>query len=193
MTDLNLFKRIWQRSMIWLACQDTLREWIEGSDRLASLAKRFVAGPDVAAARLKAEDLAASHIHSSIYYLGEYVDSAKLVEENVRGIFAAIEHFAHTKHDWFISVDPTQIGCSMSDELGWANAQRIGEAVKALPDAKAHPMMIDMEDASVVVLAKLHIRSKINAIVVCSGWVAPGVTFRHNPLHREKERTPACG
>ncbi len=150
MTDLNLFKRIWQRSMIWLACQDTLREWVEGSDRLASLAKRFVAGPDVAAARLKAEDLAASHIHSSIYYLGEYVDSAKLVEENVRGIFAAIEHFAHTKHDWFISVDPTQIGCSMSDELGWANAQRIGEAVKVLPDAKAHPMMIDMEDASVV-------------------------------------------
>ena len=36
MTDLNHFKRIRQRSMIWLACQDTLRERIEGSDRLAS-------------------------------------------------------------------------------------------------------------------------------------------------------------
>lgn len=150
MTDVNLLKRLWQRSMIWLACRDDLRERIEGSDRLASLAKRFVAGPEVAAAQQKADELAASHLHTSIYYLGEYVDSANLVEDNVRGILAAIEQFAQTKLDWFISVDPTQIGCSISQELGWANAQRIGDAVKALPDAQTHPMMIDMEDASVV-------------------------------------------
>jgi proline dehydrogenase len=150
MTDFNFIKRTWQRSMIWLACRDDLRARIESSDRLAGLARRFVAGPDVAAARRTAEEFAAAHIHTSVYYLGEYVDSAELVEENVTGILAAIEQFRQTDLNWFISVDPTQIGCSISDELGWANAQRIGDAVKALPDAQAHPMMIDMEEAGVV-------------------------------------------
>ncbi|MBI5960090.1 MAG: proline dehydrogenase family protein [Chloroflexi bacterium] len=150
MTDFNLIKRTWQRSMIWLACRDNLRERIEGSDRLAALAKRFVAGSDVTAARHKAEELAAARIHTSVYFLGEYVDSAELVEENVKGILAAIEQFGQTNLDWFMSVDPTQIGCSISDELGWANAQRIGEVIKTIPNAQAHPMMIDMEDARVV-------------------------------------------
>jgi proline dehydrogenase len=150
MTTIPLIKRAWQRSMIWLACRDGLRARIEGSQRLTSLAGRFVAGPDVAVARRKAEELAAAHIHASIYYLGEYVDSAELVEENVTGILTAIEHFGPTDLDWFISVDPTQIGYSISEELGWANALRIGAAVKALPDPQAHYMMVDMEDASVV-------------------------------------------
>jgi proline dehydrogenase len=150
MTTSNLFKRTWQQSMIWLACRDDLRERVEGSARLAALASRYVAGPDVAAARRKAEELAAAHIHTSVYYLGEYVDSAELVDDNVTGILAAIEQFEQTDLVWFISVDPTQIGYSMSSELGWTNAQRIGAVVKAAADAPAHPVMIDMEDASVV-------------------------------------------
>ena len=150
MTTFNPIKRTWQRSMIWLACRDGLRGRIESSDRLAALAKRFVAGPDVAAARRKAEELAAAHIHTSVYYLGEYVDSAELVEENVAGILAAVEHFGQTDLNWFISVDPTQIGYSISSELGWTNAQRIADVVKVVPDAQAHPVMIDMEDARVV-------------------------------------------
>lgn len=150
MSTFTPVKRVWQRSMIWLACRDDLRARIEGSDRLAALARRFVAGPDVAAAQHKAEELAAARICASIYYLGEYVDSADLVEENVNGILAAIEQFGQTDLAWFMSVDPTQIGCSISDDLGWTNAQRIGETVKALPNAQAHPMMVDMEDASVV-------------------------------------------
>jgi proline dehydrogenase len=150
MTTSNLIKRTWQRSMIWLACRDDLRERVESSERLAALASRYVAGPDVVAARRKAEELAAAHIHTSVYYLGEYVDSAELVEENVTGILAAIEHFGQTDLDWFISVDPTQIGYSISSELGWTNAQRIGAVVKEAADAQAHPVMIDMEDASVV-------------------------------------------
>jgi proline dehydrogenase len=150
MTTFNPIKRTWQRSMIWLACRDGLRERIENSDRLAALAGRFVAGPDVAAARRKAEELAAAHIHTSIYYLGEYVDSAELVEENVAGILTAIEHFGQTNLNWFVSVDPTQIGYSIASELGWTNAQRIGDVVKEVPDAQAHPIMIDMEDARVV-------------------------------------------
>ena len=150
MIVLNPIKRTWQRSMIWLACRDDVRERVESSDRLVALARRFVAGPDVEAARRKAEELATVRIDTSVYYLGEYVDSAELVEDNVTGILAAIEHFGQTDLDWFISVDPTQIGYSISTELGWTNAQRIGDVVKALPDAPAHPVMVDMEDASVV-------------------------------------------
>jgi proline dehydrogenase len=150
MTAFNPIKRVWQRSMIWLACRDDLRQRIETSDWLAALARRFVAGPDVAAAWRKAEELAAVRIRASIYYLGEYVDSTELVAENVSGILTAIERFGQTNLDWFMSVDPTQIGYSISSELGWTNAQRIADAVKALPDAESHPVMIDMEDASVV-------------------------------------------
>ena len=150
MMSFNPLKRAWQSSMIWLACRDDLRERIQGSDRLTALASRFVAGPDVDAAQRKADELAAAGIHTSIYYLGEYVDAAELVEDNVVGILAAIERFAATDLDWFISVDPTQIGYSVSEEMGWTNAQRIAEAVKAIPNAARHPMMVDMEDAEVV-------------------------------------------
>jgi proline dehydrogenase len=150
MTFLSPFKRVWQRSMIWLACRDDVRERVESSKRLTALAQRFVAGSEVDAARRKAEEFAAARIHTSIYYLGEYVDSAELVEDNVTGILAAVDHFGQTGLDWFMSVDPTQIGYSISDELGWTNAQRIGDRVKALADAGAHPVMVDMEDASVV-------------------------------------------
>lgn len=150
MTTANPFKRAWQWSMIKLACRDDLRRRIEGSRRLTSLAGRFVAGPDVAAAQGIAAQLAAEHIRTAVYFLGEYVDSAELVENNVTGILAAIEQFDQTDLDWFISVDPTQIGYSISQELGWANAQRIGAAVKAVRNPQAHYVMVDMEDASVV-------------------------------------------
>ena len=150
MATNSLFKRGWQRTMIWLACQDGLRTRIEGSARLAALSRRYVAGADVATARRRAADLAAAGITTSIYYLGEYVATPELVEDNVTGILAALAGFGPADLDWFISVDPTQIGYSIAEEPGWANAQRIGEAVKALPDAASHPMMIDMEDASVV-------------------------------------------
>lgn len=149
-TISNFGKRMWQRSMIGLADRDKLRRRIESSDRLAGLAGRFVAGPDVGAARRKAEEFDAAHICSSIYYLGEYVNSAGLVEENVTGILTAIETFGQTDLEWFISVDPTQIGYSISAELGWTNAQRISETLKTIRDAQKHYMMVDMEDASMV-------------------------------------------
>jgi proline dehydrogenase len=144
----NLGRRIWQRTMIRLACHDGLRTRVESSDRLVALAGRFVAGPDVATAQRKAEEFAQAGIHASIYYLGEYVDSEALVEENVKNIIAAIEHFSQTNLDWFISVDPTQIGYSISDELGWTNAQRIGAAMANAPEGRY--IMVDMEDASYV-------------------------------------------
>ncbi len=147
---MSLFKRVWQSSMIWMARRDDLRQKVQGSRRLEALAGRFVAGPDVTAAQRKAEELAAARIASSIYFLGEYVDSAALVEDNVTGILAAIAQFGPTSLDWFMSVDPTQIGYSISPELGWTNAQRVAAAVQALPDPQAHTMMVDMEDASVV-------------------------------------------
>jgi proline dehydrogenase len=146
----NPFKRVWQSSMIWMARREDLRQKIQSSSRLEALARRFVAGSDVAAAQRKAEELAAAKLQASIYFLGEYVDSAELVEDNVKGILAAIEHFAPTNLNWFISVDPTQIGYSISPELGWTNAQRISAAVQALPDPQAHYIMVDMEDAGVV-------------------------------------------
>jgi proline dehydrogenase len=141
---------MWQQAMIWLACRDSLRYRMESSRRLAALAKRFVAGGDPAAAKVTADSFARARMGTSIYYLGEYVNSPELVEDNVKGILSAIDCFGPTDLDWFISVDPTQIGCSISDDLGWTNAQRIADVVKALPNAQAHPMMIDMEDASVV-------------------------------------------
>ncbi|MBN1680439.1 MAG: proline dehydrogenase family protein [Anaerolineae bacterium] len=144
----NLGKRLWQRTMISLACREGLRTRIEGSDRLTALAERFVAGPDVEAAQRKAEAFAEAGIHTSIYYLGEYVDTEARVEDNVQHIIAAIEHFSHTGLDWFISVDPTQIGYSINEDLGWANAQRIGAALADLPAGRY--MMLDMEDASYV-------------------------------------------
>jgi proline dehydrogenase len=91
--------------------------------------------------------LGARKIASSLYYLGEYVESPAAIEENVAQIAEAIRQLDRSPWDVQISIDPTQIGYVHSDALGEANALRIARLAAAKPTASRRPLlMLDMED-----------------------------------------------
>ena len=88
---------------------------------------------------------------TSLYYLGEYVESPAAIEENVVQLTAAIEQLGQSNLDVHISIDPTQIGYAHSNALGEANALRLGKLIAAQPAAGRRRLaMLDMEDFSVV-------------------------------------------
>jgi proline dehydrogenase len=134
--------------MIWLATNKAIRRMAQHGRWTGALAGRFVAGGDLAAARRRIDDLRQDGIVASIYYLGEYVTTRDLVEQNVLGIMDAIESFPKAASPHFLSIDPTQIGYSISDDLGCQNALRIGHALAERGNMRF--LMIDMEDSSYV-------------------------------------------
>jgi proline dehydrogenase len=140
--------RLWQRSMIRLARNDAVRTFMQQNRWSSALAGRFVAGKDLAAARRKIEELRQQGVIASIYYLGEYVTSQDLVEQNVRRIIDVIESTGPAESSAFLSIDPTQIGYSISEETGRSNALRIGHAFVGRKSMRF--IMIDMEDSSYV-------------------------------------------
>ena len=85
---------------------------------------------------------------SSFYYMGEYVDDAVLIRENVEQLHAVIEAAAMAKVALHVSVDPTQVGSMLSWELCDENTSVLARAVAA-HGAPGSVLMLDMEDASV--------------------------------------------
>ncbi len=145
---MNLTKAAWQRGMITLARSERLTHSMQGSKRLTKLTTRFIGGTDSASVRARMAHLKEQGISSSVYYLGEYVEQADLIQRNVQQILQIIEDIGTSGAELHVSVDPTQIGYTISDELGWQNAQCIAQKVAAQPKVKF--MMIDMEDHTFV-------------------------------------------
>ncbi|HVO72312.1 MAG TPA: proline dehydrogenase family protein [Aggregatilineaceae bacterium] len=112
------------------------------------LARRFVGGEDQVAAIRKIAALGQQGLLSSVYYLGEYVATRELVDINVRAVLSAAEAFGQAQLPIFLSVDPTQIGYSISEQVGRDNACSIGRVIGRFPGIKF--MMLDMEDSSYV-------------------------------------------
>ncbi len=115
----------------------------------ASLAQRFVTGDDRRAAWRAIAVLRREGVLASIYYLGEYVTSPALVARNVEEVLALVDEGDPSGDTTtFLSLDPTQIGYSISDDLVCKNALRISRAVRDRRTFRF--LMIDMEDASLV-------------------------------------------
>jgi proline dehydrogenase len=133
--------------MIWTARNQLVGNFMQGNPLTRNLARRYVGGADRVQVRQRLDYLRRQGLSASLYYLGEYVDVPELVEQNVNEIVAALETFGAAVPPVFFCVDSTQIGYSISDELGHANALRIAKSGK-------HPgiqfIMLDMEDASYV-------------------------------------------
>jgi proline dehydrogenase len=141
---IGTMPRLWQRAMIWLACNKNLARFMQANPLTCNLARRYVGGADRAEALACVGRLREKGVCASLYYLGEYVDTFALVEQNVEEILASLATFNGVTPSIFFSVDPTQIGYSVSQALGRGNAARI-----AAESAK-HPgiafIMLDMED-----------------------------------------------
>jgi proline dehydrogenase len=86
---------------------------MQGNRATSFLANKYVAGQSPAQAVKVAGELLAYGIRSSLFYLGEYVNSLDLVAENVANILAVAQALGQTDFDVHVSVDPTQIGQSL--------------------------------------------------------------------------------
>lgn len=141
---------LWQKTMIELARSSTLKRIIQGAPFAGSMARRFVGGDNAAEAICTAADLKGRKVSCSFFYLGEYVEDSDLIERSVQEIIALIEQLARSGPELHVSVDPTQVGYSISEELGRSNAIRIGKVLAEHKERGRVFMMLDMEDMSFV-------------------------------------------
>lgn len=139
--------------MITLARSAALKSAMQESRATSALAERYVAGPNVEAAVARAgELLSRDGIRSSLFYLGEYVNTRELVVENVAAKLAVASLLGEANLDVHVSVDPTQIGYGLDASEARRNAFRIADAIAQHAAARdgVHALMFDMEDQSVV-------------------------------------------
>jgi proline dehydrogenase len=141
---------LWQRAMIRLARSRSVTGFMQNNAFTRGLASRFVGGVDAASAISKANELKEQGIAASLFYLGEYVESPEAIEESVTQIIHIVGQLGQAGLDLHVSVDPTQIGYSLSDELGEKNALRIGQALSEQKGNGRKLLMLDMEDFSFV-------------------------------------------
>lgn len=139
---------LWQRMMIGFARNQPVRHLMQRNPLAAGLAAQFVGGTDVNSAQVTVENLNNRGFKASLYYLGEYVDSPELIEENVKQIIAAVRMLGRTSLDVHMSVDPTQAGYSLGDAAGEQNILRIGRVIAEQPGQGKKLLMLDMEDYS---------------------------------------------
>jgi proline dehydrogenase len=148
-----MFGRAWQSNMIALARSKRCKAAIQSARAASSIAKRYVAGASPEAAISRASALFAQRqIRSSLFFLGEYVDTPELVDENVAAKLAVTKLLSEASLDVHVSVDPTQIGYSLDPERARSNAFLIAEAVSqgAIGRPGVHALMLDMEDQSII-------------------------------------------
>ena len=151
--DLKMFRRAWQSGIIALARSPTVKAAMQRIGGASLLASRFVAGTNAEDAVDRATALQVGHsIHGSLFYLGEYVDSAELVAENVAAKLAIAALLGRAGLDIHVSVDPTQIGHNLDPAEARRSAIAIAEAIQQAAGKRpgVHTLMFDMEDHSVI-------------------------------------------
>jgi proline dehydrogenase len=145
--------RLWQRSMIALARNESLKRFMQSRAAMSGLATRFVGGRDVTEAAATNLSLRSKGYNASLYYLGEYVEDVSVIKRSVSELLAITGKLAELKLETHISVDPTQIGYQISEEMCRDNARLIAREIKRVGTGAAAPsadlLMLDMEDSSV--------------------------------------------
>ena len=138
--------------MIALARSQMIKSFMQNNRSTTELAKRYVGGSNAIEAIDRAAALAEQGIKSSFFYLGEYVDTRELVEENLSALQRLIGMLGKVPVEGHISVDPTQVGCSIDWSLGASAYRPIAAALQRAVKGRTgqHCIMIDMEDESVV-------------------------------------------
>ncbi len=136
-----------------MATSPTLKRAMQSWSSTSQLSTRYVGGANVEEGVSAAERLwTESGIKSSLFYLGEYVDTLELVEQNQQEKLEVSRALGSTPVDVHVSVDPTQIGFSIDRDLGRRNAVEIAESIAKAIDGRnsgIHCLMFDMEDTSV--------------------------------------------
>ena len=144
-----MLARAWQSMMIALARSIFATRHAQSSAWGKALARRFVAGAGVGEALARADALMRwRSIRSSLFYLGDYVSDAAAIAATTATQLELIKTLGATTLDLHVSVDPTEIGQTIDEDLARRNAFTLGEAIAAAPDlnSRAKALMLDMED-----------------------------------------------
>jgi len=145
--------QLWQQSMIFLARNKAVKNFMQNRATMSELAMRFVGGKDVFEAVEKSRVLQSQGRKASLFYLGEYVEDLSIINQTVSALKAIIRNLAASKLDVHISVDPTQIGYQIDADICRDNAFEIGKEIKKVTTVEKGTsknfLMLDMEDSSV--------------------------------------------
>ena len=148
-----MLRRLWQSGMIKLAHSGWVTRFMQENRATSFLSVKYVAGVTPSQAINKSVELLDKKgVRVSYFYLGEYVDSIRLVELNVRNIIEVAKLLNSKNLDIHISVDPTQIGFSIDESIGYKNALDVAKHIRASSDGgdRIFCIMLDMEDYAIV-------------------------------------------
>ncbi len=140
---------VWQSLMIALARSSALTRFLQGNRRISATASQFVAGPDEDAALRTALMLSRRGVRASLFCLGEYATDEATARRTIGSLSQVVEALNRSGLDTHVSVDPTQIGYAIRDELGEENALCLAASFPAQRTAHSF-LMLDMEDSSYV-------------------------------------------
>jgi proline dehydrogenase len=139
--------------MISLARNDFVKRFIQDRATMSALSKKFVGGQNVSAVIEKARTLKSKGFSSSLFNLGEYIESMEVIAQTVSELKSIVKHLAESQLDVHISVDPTQIGYQLNNKIchqhAFDLANEVKTAVKKINLSNRSFLMLDMEDATV--------------------------------------------
>ena len=145
--------RLWQQSMIFLARNKSVKNFLHSCANMSELAMRFVGGKDVTEAAEKSRTLKSQGYKASLFYLGEYVEDLYIIKQTVSALKAIAKNLADLNIEVHISVDPTQIGYQIDEKICRNNAFEVAEEIKNVTNDtnsfSKNFLMLDMEDSSV--------------------------------------------
>lgn len=144
--------RLWQQTMIFLARNKAIKNFIQSRATMSDLAKRFVGGKNTEEAIQKSQLLKSQQRNSSLFYLGEYVEDLSVIDKTVLELKAIITLLGTSNLDIHISVDPTQIGYQIDKKICHENAFALAYEIKnAIKQNRTlrNFLMLDMEDSSI--------------------------------------------
>ncbi len=146
--------RLWQQIMIFLARNNSLKNFMQNRAIISDLSTRFVGGRDVSSAADQASLLKNQGFTSSLFYLGEYVEDLSIIAQTVTELKSIVKLLSEARLDIHISVDPTQIGYQINTKICHDNAVDLAQEIRKLTNDTNHQLlrnylMLDMEDSSV--------------------------------------------
>jgi proline dehydrogenase len=134
---------ITRTALLYLARQESLKDFVSRFDAFKRITRRFIAGEDVEQALPAIRELNASGIAASFDHLGESITSRADAEAEVREYARLLGRIEEAGIDSNVSVKLTQLGLDIDEEFCRRNAQAIVEVAARYSNF----VRIDMEDS----------------------------------------------
>ncbi|MEQ8286032.1 proline dehydrogenase family protein [Thalassospira sp.] len=148
---------IWQKCMIAVACNTSLRRAGEAVGRKTGLAEQFVSAADIKGHVARATRLGGEGVGISSFYLGEYVTDIAQVTETTAQLRDLVPALNQAGGDVHISIDPSQLGYMQGRDILDRNVDAIADLIRGLgpvqgekQTARTIRLMIDMEDFDMI-------------------------------------------